>query len=162
MRSEIGGKKDNTTPTPSAPQDGGIANTGPNVDEEIGKRVAALADYVVRETSKRAGAWLRAKATNQPEYRKLIDGMPNADVARLLGAQVVDALGGLDAAIGPASFATFEATVRDWLVEAGREDAAEVASATADLVSRFTRARLYSSTMRLDAGKVLELVARES
>ncbi|HEX7277091.1 MAG TPA: hypothetical protein VF244_06920, partial [Acidimicrobiales bacterium] len=164
LRSELGAQKPGQTADPTPTPEGtdeGIAEVGPNVDEEMGKRVAALADYVIREASKRAGAWLRAKASSKPEYSKLIDGIPNVDVARHLGPQVVDALGGLDAAIGPAQFSSFESTVREWLIEAGREDAAAVAAATTDLVSRFTRSRLYSTTLRLDAGKVLELVARE-
>ena len=164
LRSELGGQKPGQTADPTPTPEGtdeGIAETGPNVDEEMGKRVTAAADLMIRSTTTRVGAWLRAKASGKPEYAKLINGIPNTDVARILGPQVVDALGGLDAAIGPASFSTFEAMVRDWLTEAGREDAALVAAATTDLVSRFTRARLYSTTLRLDAGKVLELVARE-
>lgn len=159
MRSEVGGKTDPNTPTPE-PSDEGIAVTGPNVDEEIGKRVVALADYVVRDASKSAGAWLRAKAKNKPELSRLIDGIVNEKVAGVLGPQNVDLLGGINSALPPAKFDTFEVTVRDWLVEAGREDAAEVASSAAALVGQFTRARLTIPTVRFGPDRLLELLAR--
>jgi hypothetical protein len=120
-----------------------------NEDEEVGKRVMALADSMVTMAVDTAGSKLRAKCSHREDLKALIDGVDSAHVARTLGAGVVESLGGT----GPLFNGTFKAygrTVLQEFVDAGRPDADELATAAMKMVERAALARLANPAARID------------
>lgn len=151
MRSEVGGAKDNTTSEPE-PTDDSIRDDGGDTDEEIGKRVMSLADYVIRRSVDRHGAWVRSRCQGNKELSQRVNGVDNADVARVLGPQVVENLGSHNGLLG-GELSTFERTVRDMLVEAGRADASDVAEAALHMVTEALAKAIYQRSGKLTAAQ---------
>lgn len=159
LRSEIGGptEKNDDEVEPEEP-----IPDAPDVDEEIGKRVMSMGEYVVARAVDRAGSKLRSKVAGRKELAARLEGVDACDVGRVLGPSVVAGLGSADWLFG-GEFATFERTVFQTCTEAGREDAIELTEAAVNMVAKAAASRLYNPTVRLDshlAAEFLDLLIR--
>lgn len=136
---------DGDDPMPDDRQDGER-----DKDEEIGKRTVAVARTVIELAVAQAGNKLRSKVSKHPDLLARIDGVDAADVARVLGPAVIESLGGTGPLLN-GTFVAFERTVLREFVDAGRADAADLASAATNMAKRATLARLTNPAARLDA-----------
>ncbi len=154
-RSEKGDNRPDTEPEDGEPEeDDGKRND----DEEVGKRVLALADVMVKMAVDQAGAKLRNKCAKRPDLLSHIDGVDAADVARVLGRDTVERLGGTGPLLN-GSTSAFTRTVTGLFAEVGRDDAAELAATAARMVERAALARLSNPAARIDAAAAAEFLA---
>ena len=144
-RSEQGEKTD-TEPEDGRPKDDPDGER--DKDEEVGKRVLAVAESVVILAVERAGSKLLAKVGKRDEYKALLAGVAARDVARKLGPQVVESLGGTGPLLNGA-FAAFETVVTSMFDEIGRTDAADLAAAARRMAEAATLARLWTPAARI-------------
>lgn len=154
-RSEQGDNTPGTDPDDPMPEDRQDGER--DKDEEIGKRVVGTAQTVAEIAASQAGNKLRSKVAKNPELTARIDGVDAADVARVLGPAVVESLGGTSPLLN-GTFSAFERTVLADFSEAGREDAADLATAACKMAKVATLARLRNPTARLDAKMAQEFL----
>jgi hypothetical protein len=159
-RSEKGDNRPDTDPEDGKPEDDQDGER--NKDEEVGKRAMGLAQTMVTMAVDAAGSKLRGKCANRPDLKARIDGVDAADVYRVLNQTpgTIESLGGTGPLLNGA-FSAFERTVTAEFVDAGRTDAADLATAATNMAKRVTLARLANPAAQLDvkaAAEFLELL----
>ena len=107
-------------------------------------RVAGAADLTVERAVERIGSRVKAKGPKalSQEERDQIAGVPNADVPRVLGLQVVRRVLGSDDP-AQADVAAFARRVGAWAIEDGRADAEAVVNAATSIVRDAVIEKMY-------------------
>jgi len=92
------------------------------IEAETRARVVSDADAAMRRTLDRAGSRLRSLTNGHPDYKALIRGRPNLEVAGALGPAVVEQLAGSNEELIAGGIAGLEETFRS-RVQAARDQA---------------------------------------
>jgi len=151
-RAEQGGATPSNNPDTTPPDGKPKSDQGDgkrDKDAEVGKRVLSLADTMVTMAVDVAGNKLRGKCAGRSDLKAKIDGVNPADVPRTLGWGTIESLGGTDPLFN-GQFAAFGRTVTDLFVEAGREDAADLADAAVKMAKQVAIARLLNPSAQID------------
>ena len=126
-----------------------VAESEATKQAALAQRIAGGLEMTIERIAEKVGVKLRARLSKMSAVEKsAVSSADNAEIARILGAAVVQRVLGDDDPIA-AELATVEKTVARWAAEIGHPSATLVAKRAAQLGGAIARDRLYGDSLTL-------------